>query len=323
MSSAITGKYSLAFRRRGGLRGLLRTYGFLQLLDAGLREAWESIGMRILHFLGRGPATGYGWLEALLSPTSDYWLRYAKVIEALEQVEAGKAGRVIEVSSGGWGGIAWALPRREQDICLVDWSADLLGDRRGGKAWRVCADGCRLPFADNSFDTAISLDTVEHLPRSVRAVFLDELKRVTRRTLLVTCPLQSSDGTFQAQALDLRLSREIARRGDVLPGWLQEHIEQGHPQREEMLALLPGAEITGLENCEAWWRFAALSRKKFLWVFAPLFYPFAQQKNDREPPYRRGLLHWQKPENVNEESLASDLVPDPGANAEPAREAVL
>ena len=173
---------------------------------------------------------------------------------------------------------------------------EFVRDRRGGQARRVCADGCRLPFADNSFDTAISLDTVEHLPRAGRTLFLNELKRVTRRSLIVTCPLESSDGMFQARKCDLQLSHEIVSRGTVLPGWLQEHIEQGHPEPDEVLALLPGAELTALENCDLWWHYAHFSQKRFLWMLAPLFYPFQRQNGTNSPPYRRGLFVWHKPQ---------------------------
>ena len=201
MTNVITGKCSALLNRHGGLQPLLREYGIVRLLDGALREAWEAFGMRLLHWLGRGPRRPYSWLDALLSPTCDYWVRYTQVIGALEQAGPGMLRKVIEVSSGGRGGLAWALPGTTLDICLVDWSAQLLSDTRGGKAWRVCADACQLPFADNSFDAAVSLDTLEHLPRRLRASFLDELRRVAKASVIVTCPLQSGDRVFQARGL--------------------------------------------------------------------------------------------------------------------------
>jgi len=272
----------------------LRRYRFLPLADAALREIWESVGMRTLHFLGRGPASGYGWFEALLSPTADYWLRYAAVISVLHHAEGQNPGRMIEISSGGWGGMAWALPGRERDICLVDWSVELLGDRRGGKAWRVCADGCRLPFADNSFDTAISLDTLEHLDREARVAFLRELKRIARQTVLVTCPLQSDDGRFRARDFDLKLAQKSLTTGSTLPGWLEEHLLHEHPRPEEIADQLPGAALQGLENCDQWWHYAASSQNRFWWMAAALSYVRSARRSEDKPPYRRGLFHWQK-----------------------------
>jgi hypothetical protein len=294
MTNVITGKCSALLVRHGGLRSLLRNYGILRLLDGALREAWESVGMRLLHRLGRGPKRAYSWLDALLSPTCDYWVRYTGVIAALEQAVPCNLRKLIEVSSGGRGGIAWALPGTALDICLVDWSAQLLSDTRGGKAWRVCADACQLPFPDNSFDAAVSIDTVEHLPGSLRASFLNELQRVAKAAVVVTCPLQSSDDTFQARELDLGLHRQIEARKGVQPEWLNEHLAQGHPTQEELSRLLPGVQITGSENCTTWLRFASFYQRPFLWPLAGLFYIAFLRRHDGMPPYRRGLLVWKK-----------------------------
>jgi methyltransferase family protein len=294
VTNVITGKCSALLNRHGGLQPLFREYGIVRLLDGALREAWEAFGMRLLHWLGRGPRRPYSWLDALLSPTCDYWVRYTQVIGALEQAGSGLRRKVIEVSSGGRGGLAWALPGTTLDICLVDWSAQLLSDTRGGKAWRVCADACQLPFADNSFDAAVSLDTLEHLPRRLRASFLDELRRVAKASVIVTCPLQSGDRAFQAREFDLALQDRIEAQRGTQPGWLQEHIEQGHPTAEELSQLLPGVQITGSENCSTWLRFASFYQRPFLWPLAGLFYLAILRRHDNLPPHRRGLLVWRK-----------------------------
>jgi hypothetical protein len=263
-------------------------------LDIVVRTGWEALGMHVLRLLGRRPDRGYGWLEAVLLPTYDYWFRYARVIAALKGLAPAKDARLMEVASGGSGGMAWALGRQDFGICLVDRSADLLRDSRGRGALRVVADACRLPFPDYTFDAGVSLDTLEHLPGTARPVFIEELKRVVKRGLVITCPLESADGVFQARKPDLGLSAVIAKRNGVQPGWLQEHLQQGHPTREELLEVLPGAEVTGSDNCEAWLRFAVLQQRLFLWVFSGLFYLFFLRKQDAEPPYRQALVVWQK-----------------------------
>lgn len=294
MASLIAGKFIQALKNNGGVGSALRRYGLIRLSDAVLREGWEAIGMRVLSMLGRRPANGYGWLEALLSPTCDYWFRYAQVIAAVDRIAPAGVSRLLEVASGGRGGIAWALGKRNFQVCLVDRSAELVSDTRGGTAFRVCADACRLPFRDNSFVVAVSLDTLEHLPRAVRPLFIEELKRVARHAVVITCPLGSMDGLFQAREFDLRLSEAIEKRNGVQPGWLQEHLQQGHPTREDVLTLLPGAQITGSENCAVWLRFAELHRRLFVWPFSALFYVLFLRKQDVGPPYRRALLVWEK-----------------------------
>ncbi len=48
------------------------------------------------------------------------------------------------------------------------------------------ADATRLPFADESFDTVIAFETLEHVPEP--ALALAELHRVTRETLILSVP---------------------------------------------------------------------------------------------------------------------------------------
>jgi len=294
LANAFAGKYAEALKSHGGLRGALRRYGMAHLSDAVLREGWEAVGMRVLSLLGRRPNRGYGWFEALHSPTCSFWFRYAEVMRALNGLAPAREARLIEVASGGRGGIAWALGRQDSGICLVDRSAHLLRDARGRGALRVCADGTCLPFQDNAFDAAVSLDTVEHLPRAARPTFVGELKRVAKRGVVITCPLESADGLFQARKSDMHLSAAIAKRDGVQPGWLEEHLQQGHPTRDELLELLPGARVTGSDNCHAWLRVALLQQRLFSWLFSGVFYLLFLRKLDTAPPYRQALLVWQK-----------------------------
>ncbi len=294
MANAFVGLYAAALNRHGGLRGAVRRYGLVRLFDAMLRAGWEALGMRILRLLGRRPERGYGWFEALLAPTGDYWFRYAEVIAALNALSPARKARLIEVASGSSGGMAWALGRQDSGICLVDRSADLLQDTRGRGALRVCADGCRLPFRDNAFDAAVSLDTVEHLPRPARPQFIRELKRVAKRGVVVSCPTESADDLFQAQRSDTRLSAVIAKRNGMPPAWLVEHLQQEHPTRADLSEMLPGAKVTGSENCDAWLRYALVRQRPFMWLFSGLFYLLFLRKHNTKPPYRQALVLWRK-----------------------------
>ena len=190
--------------------------------------------------------------------------------------------------------MAWALKRQDSGICLVDRSADLLADPRGRGALKVCSDACHLPFRDNAFDVAVSLDTLEHLPRTMRPMFIEELKRVAKQGLVITCPLESADNYFRAEKPDSCLSMAIAKRDGVQPGWLQEHLQRGHPTREDLLEALPGAQVSGSDNCDAWLRFALLQQHLFLWLSAGVHYLLFLRKQDTSPPYRQALVVWQK-----------------------------
>lgn len=53
----------------------------------------------------------------------------------------------------------------------------------------TCAGDIRkLPFADNSFDTILAAEVLEHLPYSDFEICLSELRRVTRSHVVITLP---------------------------------------------------------------------------------------------------------------------------------------
>ena len=314
MSQTIVRKYNLLLNNRGGLRAVLKTYGVMRLLDTAMREAWIGCGIRILRMLGRRPGNSYGWLEAVLFPACDYWLRYSRVLCALADVEYEGTLGLLEVSSGR-GGLAWLSRDPRLRICLVDRNEESLSDGRGGDSWRVCADAVRLPFPSNSFDVVLSVDTVEHLPAEHRESFVNELKRIAERAIVITCPLQSESGEFRAGDCDRRLRKEIESAKGHVPEWLEEHLREGHPTLEHLLQWLPDARITGTQNCDAWLRYASLYVRPFGWLIAGLRYRAILGERDAVPPYWRGTLVWDKRslclQSHADESAISESEPNP------------
>jgi ubiquinone/menaquinone biosynthesis C-methylase UbiE len=297
-------KYAALVKSRGGLRVMLRRYGMMQLLDTAIRETWVGCGMRLLRLFGRCPRNGYGWLEAVLFPTSDYWIRYSRVLDALGNFQHEGTLRLLEVSSGR-GGLAWLLYDPHLRICLVDRNPEALGDSRGCNCWRVCADAVNLPFSSNSFEVVISVDTVEHLPDHQRETFITELKRVAARAVIITCPLQSRDGEFRAGEFDQRLREEIKSRNRHVPDWLEEHLREGHPTLEQFSRWLPDVQVTGTQNCYAWLRYASLYFRPFGWLLAGLRHKAVFSERDALPPHWRGTLVWHK------RDLGSQTTSDP------------
>src|SRR5215469_3933352 len=308
MSNVIVRKYGAILKSRGGLRAILQRYGIVRVCDAGLREAWLACGTQILRRLGRHPGKGYGWLEAALFPVWDYWVRYSRVVAVVTDVKPGERQRLLEVSSGR-GGIAWLFRDPAVRSCLVDRDPQLLRDPRGGASWRVCADAASLPFPSGSFDVVISVDTVEHLPAEIRPIFISELKRVAAHTVVITCPMQSEDGVFRAAEFDRRLRREIQDRGGPVPDWLEEHIREKHPTREQLAALLPEGKITGTQNCDVWLRYSCLYHRPLGWLVAGVRYRSTLARRDAVPPHWRATLVWRKGTASNVKSDSVDEVP--------------
>jgi len=66
-----------------------------------LRAGWDALGMWVLGLLGRRPVLGYGWLEALLSPSCYYWFRYTDVIAGLNMLAPVGQVRLTQLSQLG------------------------------------------------------------------------------------------------------------------------------------------------------------------------------------------------------------------------------
>jgi ubiquinone/menaquinone biosynthesis C-methylase UbiE len=281
------------FKSYGGVLETLRTFGLVAIIDAGLREAWLRLGSFVLRLFPWSPRRDYGLLEALLFPVYDYWLRYRRVISAISGEQGQEPVQILEVGSGRGGIVLFLRPGAAQ-VCLVDLAADNVIPRHSAAARYVRANACQLPFEDASFRTVISVDTLEHIPRSVRPAFIRELKRVAKETVIVTCPLNAQDGRFQAGKADAQLREELKKRNRRVPNWLEEHLRWGHPTLEEVTEELQGAETEGWQNCESWRRFQRFQLRPFLWPLGGLFYLLVLRKCDNDAPYWRGVISWRK-----------------------------
>jgi O-antigen biosynthesis protein len=89
----------------------------------------------------------------------------------------------------------------------------------------IKADGCDLPFENDSFDWIVSADVLEHIPENNRNIFIDEQYRVCKYGFIVAAPFHSQI------VVDAEIS--INNRFNELFGtdhpWLIEHIQNGLP----------------------------------------------------------------------------------------------
>ncbi len=110
---------------------------------------------------------------------------------------------------------------------------------------RVAADP-PLPFADRSFDLVLCQDVLEHVPAAGRTLLLDELRRVSRRFVVVGAPF-ATPGVRDADAVLFALVQ--ARHGYV-HRFLEEHLTHGHPDLAATVAHFEaaGASVVVLPN---------------------------------------------------------------------------
>jgi SAM-dependent methyltransferase len=152
-------------------------------------------------------------------------VRYEPVLRLVR--EAGGES-VLEVGAGPEGLLR--LLGGERVVTAVDVAFD---EAEVG-AGRVVADARELPFPDASFDVVVALDMLEHVAAEDRPRVVDELARTARRRLVVGCPAGAA-----ALEVDRRLARMLDRRGESYAGsWLEEHLEHGFPELDELVDAL-------------------------------------------------------------------------------------
>ncbi|MEY2431395.1 MAG: hypothetical protein QOC92_1120 [Acidimicrobiaceae bacterium] len=149
----------------------------------------------------------------------------------------------------------------------------------------VVFDGRRLPFDDDSFDAATSIDVLEHLTPSERSGHLGELLRVARRRVVLCCPV----GHPGAEATDRQQAEWFARLSGRRERYLDEHAANGLPFQAELDALAaeapPAWNLTlwfhgDRRGTVRWFRLGALShyrrrpgdrlRYAWLWLRTPI-----------------------------------------------------
>jgi SAM-dependent methyltransferase len=131
------------------------------------------------------------------------------------------AAKLSVLDVGGYPGILHNFLSKEfYDLSVLDVPPDdgsIPGYRQGS--------GLELPYDDTSFDVAVSLDTLEHIPNVDRDKFLRELMRVARHGIVLVNPVQS----IQADLAEETLNEYIRWILDAQQEQLAEHREYGLP----------------------------------------------------------------------------------------------
>ena len=96
----------------------------------------------------------------------------------------------------------------------------------------------RLPFADRTFETAVSCDVLEHIAAPRRPGHVAELLRVAR-TRVVMCFPCGSDAKDQSER---RLADRLDTRYGLRFDFLDEHLACGLPRPPDVVAMVREAE---------------------------------------------------------------------------------
>lgn len=194
----------------------------------------------LLHTLGRR------WLGVR---QLNHLVRFEPVL-GLVLAAGGPGAHVLDVGSGSQG-ISTLLPEDWRTTAVdanFDDYAPSAAPRRLA-ANQQLGDVRALPFADASFDVAVAVDLLEHVPPADRAQAVREICRVSRRRAVIACPAGP-----EALASDTRLASRFRDAGRAAPPWLDEHIEHGFPEvgpLSDAAAAFGSVTVLGNENVGA------------------------------------------------------------------------
>jgi SAM-dependent methyltransferase len=224
--------------------------------------------------------------------------------EVMRLVEPGRRPLVLDVG----GGIAALkdLPETAERMWIVTLDIDMpllqRARRKVPDSVLVCADGTRLPFRDGTFDAVVMVHALEHIPEQIRPALVSEIKRVSRRGVVIHGPAGAD-----AVELTRQFIAALEARGGVAPRYAIEHLEFPMPMPQWLNEAFPGCALQPRRNF-------AVELDTLLMAYTPVirwFTGYRQQQlsaSDDTPPFVEYTMTWRKP--------GSDAVADrPGARA--------
>jgi len=148
-------------------------------------------------------------------------MRFARTMWVYDNVRANSA--VLDLGCGA--GMLALLKRKGVTLFGVDLSPEgALASRRNGYDFTCAAELTRLPFADDSFDYAVSLDVLGHVGFEEKDAVLSEIRRVLRPGGVTLHGIECTDRLAQKsydEMTDEELRRFVAVDGHV--GLEEEH----------------------------------------------------------------------------------------------------
>jgi len=226
----------------------------------------------------------------------DQYQRYRIGADAVNALRQGRRSlRILEV--GGY-------PPRLGSF-LPDDNVLVTDTIRAKEPGYMRADALDLPFADQSFDAAISLDVLEHIPPGERDGFIGELGRVASEFVVIAAPFDDGNGVISGA--EKALFEFIRQNHGYEQEYLKQHINYG----------LPSIDDTIRTFHDNGWSLYTLSNGYFPHWFAMILLEYTSEidakleiirdnmreymnyyfyKNDnREPAYRHAVVASKKP----------------------------
>lgn len=140
----------------------------------------------------------------------DVFFRHKVIADAI-----GRSRQILDVG-GSLGELKKFLPRADITTADVVEGADIV------------FNGKILPVKSESYETVVSVDTLEHIPKKQRMSFVKELYRVAKKQVILLAP----NGSVSHLKYEQRLLASYRQQGKAIPRYLDEHVKYGLPEED-------------------------------------------------------------------------------------------
>jgi len=158
-------------------------------------------------------------------------LRYKQVVDKLEALKKRTPElKVLEVGSGSKGVTRFFKhPVVGIDVEFQKYKNKWLKEI-------VLSATKKFPFKDQEFDVVISVDTIEHIPKKERVKALKEIKRVSKKYIILEYPTVFTKW-------DDRVIKKWPKKSEAYLN-IKEHLDAGIPDGSEISQVFKGCNVS-------------------------------------------------------------------------------
>lgn len=156
----------------------------------------------------------------------EHALRYLPIVSILKRLNL-QDSKILDVGSGPQS----ITPYLKKPVDGLD--TDFSDGPQTPLVNKIKGSATSIPFRKNSYDVVISTDTLEHIPRDKRESAIYEMVKVARKLLIIVVPTGKLSEK-QDQELEAYYRKTMGTKNQ----FLEEHLENGLPQNEEILVSL-------------------------------------------------------------------------------------
>ena len=173
-------------------------------------------------------------LKLFLS-SNDRYQRYSEISKFIYPGET-----VLDV--GGGEGIISRFTNNDITVLDINKKELTIAEISGAKI--IFTDFNNNKLKDGSYDVVVSVSALEHIPQEKRENYLKELKRISKKRIIIFTPT----GSVKYDKILYRFKTILGRKDP----WTKEHIQNGLPQINDLKRAFPNSKIILTQNAYVW-----------------------------------------------------------------------